>query len=115
MFKYFITLAFLCLAFSGYSQSETDTTMIVNGVCGMCENTIEKAAKLEGVSLADWDKETLVLKLKFDPQQVSLEKINAAIVASGYDTEFTTASDSAYYKLDPCCYYRDPNNAHHKD
>ncbi len=96
------------------AQSLSDTTMIVNGVCMMCEDIIEKAAKIEGVSLADWELDNLTLTLKYDPQKVSLEDINKSIVASGYDTEFQTASDSAYYKLDPCCYYRDPNNSHKK-
>lgn len=111
---------FLLLLFSGlssglFAQNATDTTMIVNGVCGMCEATIEKAAKLEGVSHAEWDVKTLVLSLKFDAQKVSLTDINKSIVASGYDTEFDAATDSSYYKLDPCCYYRDPNNSHKKD
>lgn len=111
---------FLILLFAGfssglYAQSNTDTTMIVNGVCGMCESIIEKSAKLEGVSYAEWDVETLVLSLKYDADKVSLADINKSIVASGYDTEFQAATDSSYYKLDPCCYYRDPNNVHKKE
>lgn len=88
--------------------------MVVNGVCGMCKSTIEKAAKIEGVSFAEWDKESLVLKLKFDADLTNLEAISKSISNSGYDTEFQTATDSSYYSLDPCCYYRDPNNVHKK-
>lgn len=111
----FLILLFTGLSSGLYAQSTTDTTMIVNGVCGMCEHTIEKSAKIEGVSFAEWDLETLVLSLKFDANKVSLADINKSIVASGYDTEFEAATDSSYYKLDPCCYYRDPNNAHKKE
>lgn len=107
-------LPFLLFAFSAQAQASTDTTLIVNGVCNMCKSTIEKAAKLEGVSSAEWDLESLTLRVKFDPKLVDLKAINASIVKSGYDTEFETASDTAYYKLDPCCYYRDPNNFHKK-
>lgn len=112
MNKVFLTAAFALIALFSKAQAVQDTSLIVNGVCGMCENTIEKAAKLEGVSYAEWDKESLILSLKFDPTKVDLDKINNSIVKAGYDTELKTASDSAYYSLDPCCYYRDPNNAH---
>tara|TARA_Y100001934_G_C12297895_1_gene748354 strand:- start:1162 stop:1512 length:351 start_codon:yes stop_codon:yes gene_type:complete len=111
------SILIIVLLVSGLSlqaQSTTDTTIVVNGVCGMCKNTIEKAAKIEGVSFAEWNVESLELKLKFDPALTDLEKINNSVVASGYDTEFKAASDSTYYSLSPCCYYRDPNNSHKK-
>ncbi|WP_421752292.1 heavy-metal-associated domain-containing protein [Croceimicrobium sp.] len=109
-----LIITLLLSGLSLHAQSSTDTTIVVNGVCGMCKNTIEKAAKIEGVSFAEWNLESLELKLKFDPAIADLEKINDAVVASGYDTEFKTASDSSYYSLAPCCYYRDPNNSHKK-
>jgi copper chaperone CopZ len=96
-----------CLVGTAFGQVK-DTTFLVNGVCGMCENTIEKAANLPGVSSAEWDVDSKVLTLKYDPATVSVEKVNTAINKSGYDTQFTTASDSAYYSLHKCCYYRDP-------
>lgn len=95
------------------AQAEQDTTLIVNGVCGMCEKTIETAAKMEGVSLAEWESETLILSLKYDPTKVNLQSISDAIVKAGYDTELNASTDSAYFKLDPCCYYRDPNLKKH--
>lgn len=109
-FNLIIVLTFFGLI--SQAQSITDTSMVVNGVCGMCKSTIEKAAQIEGVSFAEWSKETLVLKLKFDPQVTNLAAISKSITKSGYDTEFQTASDSSYYSLDPCCYYRDPSNVH---
>lgn len=112
MKKHILILLFLSFSFAVSAQSETDTSMVVNGVCGMCKSTIEKAAKIEGVSFAEWNKETLILKLKFDSNKTSLAAISESIALAGYDTEYETASDSTYYKLDPCCYYRDPNNSH---
>lgn len=85
-----------------------DTTFLVNGVCGMCERVIEKAAKMDGVESAEWDEDSKVLKLTYTPTEVSVEEISNSINQSGYDTQFSTAPDSAYYSLHACCYYRDP-------
>lgn len=105
--KSVLFLLSILFASTTYGQVK-DTTFLVNGVCGMCENTIEKAAKLPGVSSAEWNKDTKVLVLKYDQSEVTVQKVNVAINKSGYDTQFTTASDSAYYSLHKCCYYRDP-------
>ncbi len=92
-----------------FSQNSTDTSMIVNGVCGMCQHTIETAAlQLEGVKTASWNKNTKVLLLSYQADQQSLATISEAINEAGYDTEYNTASDEAYYSLHKCCYYRDP-------
>ena len=47
----------------------------VKGNCGMCEKRIEKAAlSVDGVSKADWDKETKKLAVVFDDATIG-EKI----------------------------------------
>ncbi len=110
-----LSLLFI-LSFSALSlnaQSQIDTSLVVNGVCGMCQNTIEKAAKLEGVEKASWDKNTKILKVSFDSQKVDLEKIYKSVAASGYDTEYLAAPDEAYNSLHSCCMYRDPQT--HED
>lgn len=108
-----IYIKILLIALFGIQSTQalaqnTDTTMIVNGVCGMCKRTIEKAALVKGVSFAEWSPETKVLKLRFDSAKVKLNKINKSITASGYDTEYEAAPDEAYNKLHHCCHYRDP-------
>ena len=90
------------------AQSETDTTLIVNGVCQMCKRTIENAAYIKGVSKAEWDVENKVLTLTYNTGETSLEEINTSINESGYDTEINTASQEAYNSLHKCCHYRDP-------
>lgn len=82
--------------------------MIVNGVCGMCKSTIQKACEMDGVTSADWDVDSKVLTLSYDSEKVNLMQISDSINASGYDTEYNTATDEAYYGLHGCCYYRDP-------
>jgi len=74
----------------------------------MCEKVIEKAAKIEGVSTAEWDQNTKVLRLSYSSEKVSLAEINKAVAASGYDTEYLAAPDTAYQALHACCHYRDP-------
>lgn len=113
MKTFILSVSLFFIAFSAKAQSVQDTSLIVNGVCGMCQNTIETAAKEAGVKKAKWDKNTKILSLRYDPAELSLEKISEAIARSGYDTELMTASDSAYQALVPCCLYRDPQT--HKD
>ena len=98
----------LLASVNGFAQSK-DTTMIVNGVCGMCKMTIETAAEdLDGVEKVSWDVETKVLKLRYDVSVTSLEDVNKAINKAGYDTEYSTADEKAYQNLHGCCKYRDP-------
>ncbi len=101
-------IALLTIPFMGKAQ-KTDTTMIVNGVCSMCQFTIESTSlKVPGVESASWDVDSKVLTLNFDSSMTSLSAISDSINASGYDTEYNTATDEAYYGLHKCCYYRDP-------
>lgn len=107
--KYIFALAIFGMAnFQSFAQQEKDTTMIVNGLCNMCKMTIESAAEINGVSMASWSPETKVLQLRYIPSEVKLEEVNKAINESGYDTEFSTASEEAYQSLHKCCHYRDP-------
>lgn len=100
---------FSMLATLAFSQSKTDTTMIVNGVCGMCQNVIETTAKaIPGVTEANWDVNSKVFTVSYNAEETTLQAISDSINASGYDTEYNTASDEAYYSLHKCCYYRDP-------
>lgn len=104
-----IILSITSLGLWAQNSAAQDTSMIVNGVCGMCQMTIEKAARsVEGVHKAHWNKDTKVLRLSLDTSLANIEKVNKAVNASGYDTEYSTAPDEAYYGLHSCCHYRDP-------
>lgn len=108
-----IKLAFTAALFTSFfspAMAQTqDTSMMVNGVCGMCEYVIESAVlDLEGAEVAEWNKDTKVLSLRYDSEKLDLQQISDAVTLSGYDTEYNTATDSAYYSLHKCCYYRDP-------
>ena len=78
----------------------------VKGNCGMCEKRIEKAAlSVDGVSKADWNKETKMMELVLDDSKTDVHKAQMAIAKAGYDTKMHKASDEAYDKLPGCCKY----------
>lgn len=88
-----------------FAQSKTEK-FEVKGNCGMCENRIEKAAKsVDGVSKADWNKETEMITVTFDEAQTNLDKVHMAIAKAGHDTKKHKASDETYEKLPGCCKY----------
>jgi mercuric ion binding protein len=47
----------------------------VSGNCGMCKERIESTAKVEGVTKADWDKDTKLLTLVYNPAMVKSDDI----------------------------------------
>ncbi len=78
----------------------------VKGNCGMCESRIEKAVKaVEGVSKADWNKETKILEVTFDDAKTTADKIEMAVAKVGHDTKNHKAADVVYEKLPGCCKY----------
>ena len=81
------------------------TKFKVLGNCGMCEKRIEKAAKIKGVSSAEWDVETKMLTVSFDETKTKPSKIHAAVAAAGHDTEKVKADDKVYANLHGCCQY----------
>jgi copper chaperone CopZ len=77
----------------------------VNGNCESCKARIEKAAKAAGAIKADWNVETKLMEVSFDPAKTSTEKIQQKIASVGHDTEKYQSLDNAYNKLPGCCKY----------
>lgn len=96
-------LAFLCL--DGIAQSNQKETLKVWGNCGMCEKKIEKAALQAGATKASWDAKSSLLDVTFTSSKTSLDEIQKAIAAVGYDTRDYTAPQEAYEALHGCCKY----------
>jgi hypothetical protein len=55
----------------------------------MCKDRIENTSKKAGASKAEWDAETLTLKLEFDQSKTSLDQILKKIAEVGHDNENT--------------------------
>ncbi|WP_299671185.1 heavy-metal-associated domain-containing protein [uncultured Polaribacter sp.] len=84
----------------------TDTSFGVRGNCGMCKNTIEKAANtVEGVTNATWDVDQKNIAISYDAHKTNAMEIHTAIAASGYDTEKVAGNEEAYKNLPACCKY----------
>lgn len=109
LMKSLIALAIIMTGFGNLHAQNANTKtekFKVYGNCGMCEARIEKAAKsLDGVSEAAWNKDTKMIEVKYDPDQVKLMDIHKAIADAGHDTEKAEAEDSVYNDLPMCCKY----------
>jgi Cu(I)/Ag(I) efflux system membrane fusion protein len=88
-------------------SSKTDSTLLVQGSCGMCKSRIEETAKsVKGVISAAWDSETKKLAYSYDAAKTSPDVVSKAIAKVGHDTEKDKASDDVYKTLPGCCQYR---------
>jgi copper chaperone CopZ len=93
------------------TEAPIETAMIdiffgVRGNCGMCKNTIEKAANsVEGVASATWDVNKKKIDVSFDANKTDAMAIHNAIAASGYDTSKVSGNEEAYENLPGCCKY----------
>lgn len=89
------------------SVTVTDTTFLLKtgGNCGMCKNRIEKAAKIDGVSSANWDADTQLLTVILNPDKTSKEKVKESVAGAGHDIDGLKADDEVYANLHGCCLY----------
>jgi mercuric ion binding protein len=84
----------------------TELSFGVRGNCGMCKNTIEKAANgIDGFENATWNVDEKKVDVSFDDTKTNEMEIHKAIAASGYDTEKVIGSEEAYINLPGCCKY----------
>ncbi len=75
----------------------------------MCEKTIESSLNgHEGIGKADWDKETKMISVTYDPSIMDEEKIKEKIAGVGYDSDSHRAKDEVYNSLPNCCKYKRP-------
>ena len=94
----------------GYSHHDI-AEFKVYGACGMCEARIEKAAKsVDGVNTADWNRETMMLTIEYDTNEVNLDDVHKKIAEAGHDTDMVRAKDEVYQALPACCHYERPDN-----
>lgn len=87
-----------------YTILETlnETTVFVDGICGMCKERIETIAyKLKGVKWAEWDLESKILTLKFK-EGLNEEKLAETLAKGGHDNWML----KAYQSLHSWCKYR---------
>lgn len=104
-------LVTLFVTAGAYSQTASKVstkteTIKVYGNCGMCKERIEKAAKVDGVSSAAWNKDSKMLTLVYNPSKVKSDDVLKKIAAVGHDSDRFKADDKVYNALHSCCKYR---------
>lgn len=88
-----------------FAQTKTEK-FEVKGSCGMCKDRIEETAKsMDGVTDANWNQRSNILKVSFDESKTSLQKLQMAIANVGHDTPMYKAKDEVYNALPQCCKY----------
>lgn len=105
--RVFILLVFtvLFVACNNSSKNVVEITSHVYGNCEKCKRTIDSAAKIKGVSEANWNVDSKLLTFKIDTVITTSTLVLKSIAASGYDNEAFTGNDYAYQKLPACCQY----------
>jgi copper chaperone CopZ len=91
---------------NAFAANPKTETLKVSGNCDMCKARIEKAAKIDGVTKAEWSEKTKTLTTTFDPAKTSIDAIGKKIAAAGHDNDKAKASNVVYDKLPSCCQYR---------
>lgn len=75
-----------------------------SAICSSCKKRIEAAVKSEtGVVEAILNLNSKQLKVKYDSDKTSPEKIRTRISATGYNADDVKANPDAYHKLPACC------------
>ncbi len=109
-------LSVLCLFITNtplFSQSSDDIEyeFLVQGLCGMCEDRIESVALSKpGVKSADWNLNTMMLKVVLDESQTPISHVKYAISLAGHDNGNFIAPQDVYDNLPACCQYREETN-----
>jgi copper chaperone CopZ len=77
----------------------------IYGNCGMCKTTIEKAGNIKKVAQVEWNKDSKMAILTYDPSKTNTNEILKRIALAGYDSDQFLAPDEVYAKLPNCCQY----------
>lgn len=89
-----------------YSYVSTEETSIVLKpiTCSMCVSNIEKTLiKTEGVIMAEVSLKSKKANVRFNDRITTIEKIEEAISAAGYDANNKAADPEAFVMLSECC------------
>ncbi|CAN5395750.1 hypothetical protein BH10BAC1_BH10BAC1_05990 [soil metagenome] len=100
-----VPLLLLSTSSNGQIKNAKTETVKINGNCGMCKTTIEKAGNKKKAAKVDWNKDSKVATLSFDSKTTNEDEILKRIALAGYDNEKFLATDDAYAKLPECCQY----------
>lgn len=105
---FWISISSIILSTTTISAQVKNTkteTFHVNGNCGMCKATIEKAGNKKKESEVTWDATTQSANISYDAEKTSADAVLKRIALAGYDNEKYIAPDDTFAKLHGCCQY----------
>lgn len=118
MIKQFISAIVLILVMSvGVYAAEKGKSAVVtiktSAICGSCKARLEKAVKaVDGVEEAMLNLNSKKMKVKYNPEKTSPEKLREVISATGYDADGVKKNEQAFGKLPQCCQTPMPGDMH---
>ena len=103
--KFSLGLVLVCfISISSFAQ-KINLSIEVAGVCGMCEERIENALDIKGITFADWSQETKICQVTFNASKITENQIHHLLAKVGHDTQKCRATDETYNSLHRCCHY----------
>lgn len=106
MHAFIVVLLIMSIGKKAHVQTSTETVSFhVSGNCGMCKKNIESAAKGKGIVTVDWNKDTKIITVEYDPLKTDVDKMKRRIANMGYDNDGYKARDEDYDALHGCCKY----------
>ena len=103
--KFFIAIMALTISSVAFAATKTESIK-VSGNCESFKARIEKTAKVDGVSKAEWSEKTKLRTLVYNTSKVKTDDIQKKLAAVGHDTPKYKATDKVYNSLPGCCKYR---------
>src|SRR5437868_1426337 len=99
--KKLILLLMCVVMYSTNLPAQTGTkkteTFKVYGNCEMCKETMEDALKKkDGIYSKDWNTETKMITVTYDPAKITLRQIKQKLADVGYDTDEVRAANEVY-------------------
>ena len=109
-----VLITFLSIGVKAAVKTKSETVVIqTSAICESCKARIEKALKsTDGVQTASLNLSDKKVKVKFDPDKTSADKIRTVISNTGYDADNVKKNEAGYGKLPHCCQKPDKADMH---
>ena len=101
-----IILFTLSSAFSNLSAKPKSSVVTIqtSAVCESCKARIERALKsTDGIISANLNLDDKKVKVKYNPDKITADKIKTAIANTGYDADDVKKTPEAFNNLPHCC------------
>jgi len=101
-----IILFTLSSAFSNLSAKPKSSVVTIqtSAVCESCKARIERALKsTDGIISANLNLDDKKVKVKYNPDKITEDKIKTAIANTGYDADDVKKTPEAFNNLPHCC------------